>query len=76
MRAAGIDKRADMRRMPAGLWSHQETSQFLGITEAALHTLNYKGSGPKSYKVGKRRRYDPTDIREWLESRASNRTAS
>ncbi len=53
------------------LWSHRETAEYLGIPEATLHGLNYKGTGPRSYKVGRHRRYDPADVRRWLEARAS-----
>jgi predicted DNA-binding transcriptional regulator AlpA len=53
------------------LWSHQETAEFLGIPPATLHQLNYKGTGPRSYKVGRHRKYDPVDVRAWLESNAS-----
>jgi len=63
-----------MQSMPSRLWSHQETAEFLGLPEATLHAMNYKGSGPRSFKVGKHRRYDPSDIRRWLETRASDRT--
>ncbi len=59
--------------MPPRLWSHLETAEFLGIPPATLHGLNYKGTGPRSFKVGRYRRYDPRDVMEWLEGRASER---
>lgn len=60
-----------MKSLPVRLWSHAETAEFLGIPETTLHALNYKRTGPRSYKVGKHRRYDPADVGRWLDSRAS-----
>ncbi|HVA60197.1 MAG TPA: helix-turn-helix domain-containing protein [Mycobacteriales bacterium] len=53
--------------MPDCLWTHQETAAFLRIPDATLHQLNYKGTGPRSFKVGRYRRYDPLDVAAWLE---------
>ncbi len=61
-----------MQTLPARLWSTQETAEFLGLPRSTLHQLNYKGTGPRSYKVGRHRRYDPADVQAWLESRASD----
>ncbi|MFI6329877.1 helix-turn-helix domain-containing protein [Micromonospora chersina] len=60
------------RKPPSRLWSHQETADFLQIPAATLHQLNHKRTGPRSYKVGRHRRYDPTEVMAWLESRASD----
>ncbi|MEV1112717.1 helix-turn-helix domain-containing protein [Micromonospora sp. NPDC049751] len=51
------------------LWSHQEAATYLGITQQTLHFINHKGRGPKSYKVGRYRRYRQRDIDDWLETR-------
>jgi hypothetical protein len=37
-----------------------------------LHQLNYKRTGPRSFKVGKHRRYDPADVIAWLNDRATD----
>lgn len=55
------------------LWSHDRVAEHLGISPATLHQMNHKGTGPRSFRVGKYRRYDPRDIRAWLDSRASDR---
>jgi predicted DNA-binding transcriptional regulator AlpA len=67
---------AAVKRRVEPLWSHQETAEFLGIPAATLHQLNYKGTGPRSYKVGRWRKYDRADVQAWLESRASDRATS
>ena len=54
------------------LWSHLQTAEFLGIPSATLYQFNYKGTGPRSYKVGRHRRYAREDVLAWLETRASD----
>lgn len=56
---------------PPAFWSLQETAAYLGIPEATLHQLNYKGTGPRSYKIGRHRKYRPADVDRWCEERAS-----
>ncbi|GAB7040406.1 MULTISPECIES: helix-turn-helix transcriptional regulator [Catenuloplanes] len=51
-----------------GLWSHEEAAAYLGLSEQTLYFINHKGKGPKSYKVGKYRRYRKADIDAWLET--------
>jgi len=52
--------------LPERLWTLQETAAFLVIPESTLYKLNHKGTGPRSYRVGKHRRYDPRDVLAWL----------
>jgi predicted DNA-binding transcriptional regulator AlpA len=58
--------------LPSRLWTHQETAGFLRISPATLHDMNYKRTGPRSFKVGRHRRYDPRDVMIWLGERASD----
>lgn len=57
----------------SGFWSHADTAAYLGIPEATLHQMNYKGTGPKSYKIGRHRKYRPADVDAWCERHASDR---
>jgi predicted DNA-binding transcriptional regulator AlpA len=57
---------------PSVLWTHVQTAAYLGLPPTTLHQLNYKRTGPRSYKVGRFRRYDPQDVHAWLESHASS----
>jgi excisionase family DNA binding protein len=59
-------------RIPERLWSVEETARFLGLPVATLYQLNHKKTGPRSYKVGRHRRYDPADVMAWLAERASD----
>jgi predicted DNA-binding transcriptional regulator AlpA len=60
----------------SGFWSHQETAEYLGIPSTTLHQLNYRGVGPRSYKIGRHRKYRPEDVYAWCESHASERAPS
>lgn len=51
-------------------WSHADTARYLGVPEATLHQWLYKGTGPRSYKIGRHRRYRPEDVEAWLEAQA------
>lgn len=55
------------------LWTHDEAAEYLSLAPQTLHFMNYKGTGPKSYRVGKYRRYRQRDIDAWLESKCLGR---
>lgn len=55
----------------SAFWSLTETAEYLGLPSATLHQLNYKGTGPRSYKIGRHRKYRPADVEAWCEERAS-----
>lgn len=55
------------------LWSLQQTAEFLGIPAATLYQMNHKRTGPRSFKVGKHRRYVREDVLAWLTTRSSDR---
>jgi excisionase family DNA binding protein len=61
-----------MAPVQPGSWTHAETAGYLGISETTLHQLNYKGTGPRSYKIGRHRKYRPADVEAWCEERASS----
>ncbi len=52
-------------------WSHQETAAFLGVTPGTLYVWNSRNAGPRSYKIGHLRRYDPGEVRAWLQAKGS-----
>jgi predicted DNA-binding transcriptional regulator AlpA len=64
-----------LEAIPERLWTCPETAQFLGIRISMLYQLNYKGTGPKCYRVGKYRRYKPSEVLIWLNSHAVERMA-
>lgn len=52
------------------LWSHQETAAFLGVSAKTLYQMNWKGTGPRGFRVGRYRRYAGADVKAWLAGRA------
>lgn len=62
----------DTPKITRGFWSHRETADYLGLPEQTLYQLDYKGTGPKSYKLGRHRKYRPADVERWCEERASD----
>jgi excisionase family DNA binding protein len=62
-----------MREELSGMWTHEEAARYLGVQPQTLYYMNYTGKGPKSYKVGKYRRYRRRDIDVWLEAHSSER---
>lgn len=53
------------------LWSVLQTSDYLGIPVGTLYQWRCRGQGPRSFKVGRWLRYDPADVRRWLEDEAA-----
>ncbi|GAA0812158.1 helix-turn-helix transcriptional regulator [Spirilliplanes yamanashiensis] len=55
-----------METTSSRLLTHDETAAFLHISPWTLHYLCMHGRGPRRYRVGKHRRYDPADVLAWL----------
>lgn len=53
-------------QLPERSRTHVETADLLRISPATLH----KKVGPRSFRVGRHRRYNHSDVLEWPESRA------
>jgi len=54
-----------MRRLPP-LWTHEETAAYLRIDSDQLDRLVAIGAGPRQFRVGHYRRYDPAMVLTWL----------
>jgi excisionase family DNA binding protein len=52
------------------LWTSREAAQALTISERKLWSLTNEGSIP-CVRIGRAVRYDPADIRAWIESQKS-----
>lgn len=61
-----------MRNLGSGFWSHSETAAYLGIPEASLYQMEYRAVAPRSYKIGRHRKYRPADVEAWCEQRATS----
>ena len=54
----------------ARLWSIKETAAYLGIPVPTMYRWRHHGSGPKAYRVGRHLRYDPAEVKRWLDAGA------
>jgi predicted DNA-binding transcriptional regulator AlpA len=59
--------------LPERLWTLEETARFLALPVATLYALNHKRTGPRFHKVGRHCRYDPREVRAWLDGCVSER---
>lgn len=60
--------------MEALLDAHQLTT-MLGVSRRTLETIIEKQEGPAFIMIGRQRRWRPSDVEEWYESRLVQRTS-
>jgi excisionase family DNA binding protein len=53
-----------------GFWSTREVAEYLGVPESTVRYWSYMGTGPKSYRIGRRRKYKPAEVEAWAESKS------
>lgn len=53
------------------LWTVEDASAFLGVPVGTLYQWRTRRQGPRAFRVGRHLRYDPAEIRQWLEGQAS-----
>lgn len=47
----------------------EDVASITRTSPQAVRYWRHRGTGPKSFKVGKRVLYDPADVAAWIESR-------
>ncbi|WP_370584985.1 helix-turn-helix domain-containing protein [Micromonospora sp. ANENR4] len=57
--------------MSEELWSIDEVSAFLRVPVGTLYQWRHRRIGPRAAKVGRHLRYNPADVRAWLEEQAA-----
>ncbi|MEV6800504.1 helix-turn-helix domain-containing protein [Micromonospora rifamycinica] len=60
-----------MSATPERLWSVNDVSAFLGIPVGTLYQWRHRRIGPRASRVGRHLRYDPADVRAWLNQKAA-----
>ncbi|MEU1604011.1 MULTISPECIES: helix-turn-helix transcriptional regulator [Micromonospora] len=60
-----------MNATPERLWSVTDVSAFLGIPVGTLYQWRHRRIGPRASRVGRHLRYDPADVRAWLNQKAA-----
>lgn len=53
------------------LWTVDDTSHWLGVPVGTLYQWRTRHLGPRAFRVGRHLRYDPADVRAWLDRQAS-----
>lgn len=50
------------------MWTTAETSYYLGVPVQTLYQWKWLGQGPPVHKIGRHLRYDPAEVRAWVDS--------
>jgi predicted DNA-binding transcriptional regulator AlpA len=53
------------------LWSVDDTAGFLGVPASTLYQWRSRRQGPRAYRVGRWLRYDPAEVRQWLDEQTA-----
>ena len=51
------------------LMSVEELAEAVNVPVTTIYQWNHKGTGPRPIHVGRYLRFDPSEVREWLEQR-------
>lgn len=63
-----MNKAPEVKARP---WTVEETSDYLSVPPRTLYAWRYKGTGPRSIRVGRHLRYRPEDVDAWLDEQAA-----
>jgi excisionase family DNA binding protein len=50
------------------LWTVQDVSEYLAVPVHTVYGWRKSGTGPPARRLGKRLRYRPEDVRDWVAS--------
>jgi excisionase family DNA binding protein len=50
------------------LWSVHDVAYYLDVPVQTIYSWRSAGTGPPGRRVGKRLRFRPADVRDWVES--------
>jgi excisionase family DNA binding protein len=56
---------------PDQLWTIEDAARYLRVPPGTLYQWRHRRTGPRAFKVGRHLRYDPADVRAWLEGQAA-----
>lgn len=59
----------------SGLWDEDTFAAQANISKSYIQKLRVRGDGPPYLKVGRRVRYKPEAVREWLDARTTQSTS-
>ncbi len=56
--------------LPDRLLTPQDVATLLGVPVRTLYTWRQAGKGPRAISVGRHLRWEPDEVRRWLNERA------
>ncbi|MCX4234672.1 helix-turn-helix domain-containing protein [Streptomyces ortus] len=56
------------RPLPARYLSPVDLADLLGVPVETVYQWRRKGTGPQGFRVGRHLRFDPEDVRVWVQS--------
>ncbi|WP_435820635.1 helix-turn-helix transcriptional regulator [Micromonospora purpureochromogenes] len=59
------------RELVDELWSVEDVAAFLRVPVETLYRWRKVKYGPPAARIGRHLRYDPTEVRAWVRSRAA-----
>jgi predicted DNA-binding transcriptional regulator AlpA len=57
-----------------GLITTAELAAFLSLPPQTLRQWRYTGVGPKAFRIGRHLRYEPAEVRRWLDQECTSET--
>lgn len=59
-----------------GLITTAELAAFLSLPARTLRQWRYLGVGPKAFRIGRHLRYEPAEVRRWLDQECTREERS
>jgi excisionase family DNA binding protein len=58
--------------MTEPLLTTAQVAEYLQVPVATVHRWRYFGTGPPAIKVGRHLRFEPSDLRDWIDEKKAN----
>lgn len=71
-----MEHRAEAEQIVEHLIDPPIVAEAIGVTEGTLARWRIEGRGPRAYKIGRNVMYRPSEVQQWVESRAMPRGAA
>lgn len=65
---AVVEAAAEPRALPSRYLTPLDVAEILGVPVETVYQWRRKRTGPRGFRVGRHLRYDPVDVRVWVES--------
>ncbi|MFJ9756031.1 helix-turn-helix domain-containing protein [Streptomyces sp. NPDC101149] len=56
------------RQLPSRYLTPMDVADLLDVPVETVYQWRRKGTGPRGFRVGRHLRFDPDDVRAWVES--------